>query len=86
MQVNAEGDAEKSIYSADNAELELPYLCPGADESGFTRLERLEMAAEYDIWQVGYSLCNPVHNMFVNLCMLCVCVHMRGCVAGAGAA
>mmetsp|Transcript_59764 Transcript_59764/g.146810 ORF Transcript_59764/g.146810 Transcript_59764/m.146810 type:complete len:250 (-) Transcript_59764:470-1219(-) len=49
--VNCQADVEGGVYAKEGADLELPYLCPGADQSGFSRLERLEMAAEYDIWQ-----------------------------------
>jgi len=48
--VAAQGDTDGGVYADDKA-CDLPYWCPATDESGFSRLERLEMAAEYDVWQ-----------------------------------
>jgi len=50
----AQGDDDKpsdNIYAETALGVELPYWCPKEDDSGFTRTERLEMAAEYDVWQ-----------------------------------
>lgn len=47
-----EGMPADNVYAEPAVGVELPYWCPTEDESGFTRLERLEMAAEYDVWQV----------------------------------
>ncbi len=73
-QVNAQGDdSDSSIYNSADAELELPFWCPPADESGFSRLERLEMAAEYDVWQVHMhdDSCSFVYEciFYVYICM-----------------
>lgn len=47
-----EGGPEDHVYAEASLGIELPYWCPQKDDSGFTRLERLEMAAEHDVWQV----------------------------------
>mmetsp|Transcript_30423 Transcript_30423/g.59431 ORF Transcript_30423/g.59431 Transcript_30423/m.59431 type:complete len:275 (+) Transcript_30423:255-1079(+) len=73
--VAAQGDAENSVYKDDKAG-DLPYWCPATDESGFTRLERLEMAAEYDVWQwylvtgENYSLLDTLIWMGVHMSKL----------------
>jgi hypothetical protein len=73
--VAAQGDAEQGIYSDDKA-CDLPYWCPAMDESGFSRLERLEMAAEYDVWQwylvtgENYSLLDTLIWMGVHMSKL----------------
>mmetsp|Transcript_10592 Transcript_10592/g.16594 ORF Transcript_10592/g.16594 Transcript_10592/m.16594 type:complete len:207 (+) Transcript_10592:151-771(+) len=50
-----QGDtAENEVYapgSSYDRETELPYYIPCVDSSGFGRLECLQMAAEYDVWQ-----------------------------------
>eukprot|EP00286_Rhodomonas_abbreviata_P015275 CAMPEP_0181322994 /NCGR_PEP_ID=MMETSP1101-20121128/19534_1 /TAXON_ID=46948 /ORGANISM="Rhodomonas abbreviata, Strain Caron Lab Isolate" /LENGTH=234 /DNA_ID=CAMNT_0023430963 /DNA_START=130 /DNA_END=834 /DNA_ORIENTATION=+ len=38
-------------HSPYDPETDLPYWCPKVDEEGFGRMERLRMAAEYDVWQ-----------------------------------
>mmetsp|Transcript_32828 Transcript_32828/g.82796 ORF Transcript_32828/g.82796 Transcript_32828/m.82796 type:complete len:286 (-) Transcript_32828:44-901(-) len=73
--VAAQGDVKEGIYSDDKA-CDLPYWCPAVDESGFSRLERLEMAAEYDVWQwylvtgENYSLLDTLIWMGVHMSKL----------------
>jgi len=55
--VASQGDGARepdSVYGAASPydpETELPYWSPKSDSAGFGRMERLRLAAEYDVWQ-----------------------------------